>query len=191
MRLLRFLGCCFVAAALSLLAWNAKAAGRALAALFTLVLLTGMSFAGPSASQAVRPEISPVVTLSNGTLDLAWPIDSVPVDMFSLALGEAPVAVVRIDGVDHPAYVADWRLRGPPRQAVLLYRAANSAPLPDGTVTRVTVGGRNYIDHSSVRLLLPDIPAPVPTLSEWGMILFGIVLAGGAAALVHRRRPAL
>ncbi|WP_428151080.1 IPTL-CTERM sorting domain-containing protein [Brevundimonas sp.] len=30
--------------------------------------------------------------------------------------------------------------------------------------------------------------APVPTLSEWGMILFGVVLAGSAALYVQRRR---
>jgi len=31
-------------------------------------------------------------------------------------------------------------------------------------------------------------PAPVPTLSEWAMILFGLILAGGAALYVHRRQ---
>ena len=31
-------------------------------------------------------------------------------------------------------------------------------------------------------------PATVPTLSEWAMILFGVMLAGGAAVLVQRRR---
>ena len=31
-------------------------------------------------------------------------------------------------------------------------------------------------------------PAAVPTLSEWAMILFGLMLAGGAAVLVQRRR---
>lgn len=33
-------------------------------------------------------------------------------------------------------------------------------------------------------------PAPVPTLSEWAMILFGLVLAGGAVVMVQRRRLA-
>lgn len=33
-------------------------------------------------------------------------------------------------------------------------------------------------------------PAPVPTLSEWAMILFGLILAGGAAVMVQRRRLA-
>lgn len=32
------------------------------------------------------------------------------------------------------------------------------------------------------------VAAPVPTLSEWAMILFGAVLAGGAALLIQRRR---
>ena len=31
-------------------------------------------------------------------------------------------------------------------------------------------------------------PAPVPTLSEWAMILFGLALAGGAALYIQRRR---
>lgn len=31
-------------------------------------------------------------------------------------------------------------------------------------------------------------PAPVPTLSEWAMILFGTILAGGAALCIQRRR---
>lgn len=31
-------------------------------------------------------------------------------------------------------------------------------------------------------------PATVPTLSEWAMILFGLLLAGGAAVYIQRRR---
>ena len=34
----------------------------------------------------------------------------------------------------------------------------------------------------------PSPAAPVPTLSEWAMILFGTVLAGGAALYIQRRR---
>lgn len=34
----------------------------------------------------------------------------------------------------------------------------------------------------------PSPAAPVPTLSEWAMILFGTMLAGGAALYVQRRR---
>lgn len=31
-------------------------------------------------------------------------------------------------------------------------------------------------------------PVPVPTLSEWAMILFGLMLAGGAAVMIQRRK---
>ncbi|MFC5344129.1 IPTL-CTERM sorting domain-containing protein [Brevundimonas staleyi] len=33
-------------------------------------------------------------------------------------------------------------------------------------------------------------PAPVPTLSEWAMILMGLTLAGGAVVMIQRRRMA-
>lgn len=36
--------------------------------------------------------------------------------------------------------------------------------------------------------LPPPGPVPVPTLSEWAMILFGTLLAGGAALYLQRRR---
>lgn len=35
---------------------------------------------------------------------------------------------------------------------------------------------------------LPPVVEPVPTLSEWAMILFGLILAGGAALAVQRRK---
>ncbi len=34
----------------------------------------------------------------------------------------------------------------------------------------------------------PPAPAPVPTMTEWAMILFGTILAGGAALYIQRRR---
>jgi hypothetical protein len=34
----------------------------------------------------------------------------------------------------------------------------------------------------------PAAAAPVPTLSEWAMILLGLTLAGGAALHLQRRR---
>lgn len=42
----------------------------------------------------------------------------------------------------------------------------------------------------SLRLVGPSAPAPVPTLSEWAMILLGLMLAGGAALTIQRRRAA-
>lgn len=53
----------------------------------------------------------------------------------------------------------------------------------------MTNGTSTYerIDDVSV-VAVPPPPAPVPTLSEWAMILFATVLAGGAALLIQRRQ---
>lgn len=37
--------------------------------------------------------------------------------------------------------------------------------------------------------LASSTPTSVPTLSEWALILFGTILAGGAALYIQRRRP--
>lgn len=43
---------------------------------------------------------------------------------------------------------------------------------------------------TAFRVIFNDTPppAPVPTLSEWAMILFGTILAGGAALYIQRRQ---
>lgn len=46
-----------------------------------------------------------------------------------------------------------------------------------------------YVDDcGGLRPLAP--PPPVPTMTEWAMILFGLLLAGGAALMAQRRRTA-
>ncbi len=37
-------------------------------------------------------------------------------------------------------------------------------------------------------LVTGHIPTPVPTLTEWAIILFAMFLAGGAALVIQRRR---
>lgn len=37
-------------------------------------------------------------------------------------------------------------------------------------------------------IVVAPAPAPVPTMTEWAMILFGTILAGGAALYLQRRR---
>lgn len=37
----------------------------------------------------------------------------------------------------------------------------------------------------------PPVPAAVPTMTEWAMILFALALAGGAALMIQRRRSEL
>ena len=52
-------------------------------------------------------------------------------------------------------------------------------------------GSNNFYDAymDNVRVTA-GIPAPVPTMSEWAMILFGLILAGGATLYIQRRRYA-
>ena len=178
----------FVATVARLLVGRTRAGARTLAGLCTVVLLAGAGFATPSASQPV--ESSPTVTMSGGTLYVSWVVPTGPVDGFSLAGIDARYAVVRIDGVDYAAEAFDYNIAGPPRRVVVHYRAPNFDPLPHGTVSRMTVNGQTYVDHAGYRLLLPNLPAPVPTMTEWAMILLGLTLAGGAVLYIQRRRLA-
>lgn len=68
-------------------------------------------------------------------------------------------------------------------QVTLTYTATSAS-------TRLTFLGRNdpaalVIDDVSFE---PVAVAAVPTLSEWAMILFGLMLAGGAALFLQRRQ---
>lgn len=56
---------------------------------------------------------------------------------------------------------------------------------PDGEV--VAGGEEPAYDAYFTATFDAPTPASVPTLSEWAMILLAIVLASGAAALLHRR----
>lgn len=47
-----------------------------------------------------------------------------------------------------------------------------------------------FADNVSVLASTPAAAAPVPTMSEWAMILLGVALAGGAALMIQRRRTA-
>ena len=78
------------------------------------------------------------------------------------------------------------------------YYNSNPAPAAQNGITNtgfrialnrdapVLAGGSSslYFDMQ----LFGVLPTPVPTMSEWAMILFGTVLAGGAALYIQRRR---
>lgn len=71
-----------------------------------------------------------------------------------------------------------------------ILRANSTDPYADGTFIR------NYSDldvshDAAFQVTQVAAAAAVPTLSEWAMILFGLVLAGGAALVIQRRRMAL
>lgn len=84
--------------------------------------------------------------------------------------------------------------------AILVASWSNGAPL----AVKRTIGAGRRVDvgfyppgggPGGIRLLAnalvsasPPAPTPVPTLSEWAMILLGLTLAGGAALVIQRRR---
>lgn len=67
-------------------------------------------------------------------------------------------------------------------------------PRPAGVMSKLTFQGQDSFQCDGHTFLLPGYtppaPAPIPTLSEWAMILFGVALAGAAAVTLHRRRTA-
>lgn len=88
-------------------------------------------------------------------------------------------------------------------------RVFKSAPAPDVDIVPLTgatsgsgtfvapatasyafSASRNANDgfFATVNYTCAAAPAPVPTLSEWAMILLGVMLAGGAAMVIDRRR---
>lgn len=56
----------------------------------------------------------------------------------------------------------------------------------DVTFSPLTVRPRALAGSMTYNLGAP--PPPVPTLTEWAMILFGVLLAGGAMLMIQRRR---
>lgn len=68
--------------------------------------------------------------------------------------------------------------------AALINNGANPADWTSGTWAVNTTTDFGFVANFNAP------PAPVPTLSEWAMILFGLILAGGAVVMVQRRRLA-
>ena len=64
--------------------------------------------------------------------------------------------------------------------------------VPSGSLSSITFFGQSSIVCGPDRVLLPSnmAPAPIPTMTDWAMILFGVLLAGAAALTIHRRRTA-
>lgn len=73
--------------------------------------------------------------------------------------------------------------------ATAVYAQVTRTFVATSASTRITILGRNdpggmIIDDVSV----VAAPAAVPTMSEWAMILLGLMLAGGAALYIQRRQ---
>lgn len=94
--------------------------------------------------------------------------------------------------VDQSAY---YPFRSPPAAVTqgVVTNAINAGMGPsNGNVDNYanpTIGS-DGVAQSPIRLNTVPVPAPVPTMTEWAMILLGLMLAGGAAMMIQRRRMA-
>lgn len=68
-------------------------------------------------------------------------------------------------------------------------RGPNGAVSGPGSCTAITNDASSSVAESSTATVVTTtVVAPIPTLSEWAMILFGAMLAGGAALYIQRQR---
>jgi hypothetical protein len=76
------------------------------------------------------------------------------------------------------------------QSATITLDAANRSKLVSSvSITNSTAKPAAKVSIFAVSGSTPPV-APVPTLSEWALILFGLVLAGGAALYIQRQRLA-
>lgn len=73
-------------------------------------------------------------------------------------------------------------------------RASSMDEYANGLFVDLSEAGvsRTYpgFDAYFIAVFGPEPPAPIPTMTEWTMILLGTLLAGGAALVIQRRRMA-
>lgn len=78
-------------------------------------------------------------------------------------------------------------------QGLVLVNAARGSTITLGFLNETISGPGDYLFHltgstTPRQIVLTAAPAPVPTMTEWAMILFGSILAGGAALYIRRRQ---
>lgn len=150
--------------------------------LFAAATLTVALAAGPVAAATYPGSAS-----FGGTIwQVSWNTTPPRCSGLDFDLGVSKVKLI-VDGTPHSitSYSTDT---ADPAKTVIGFHGA-----PDGNLSSITIEGKSYFECGGDTYLLPGHvapPAPIPTLSEWAMILLGVALAGGAALTIHRRRMA-
>ncbi len=133
---------------------------------------------------AVAPDGSRVYVAnqSNNTVSVIRTSDNTLLSPVNLPAGSAPVGIaVTPDGTR--VYVANQS-----SSTVSVIRTSDNTLL---TPVTLPAGSGPQAFGQFIGPAAAPPPAPVPTLSEWAMILFGLILAGGAALYIQRRHQAI
>jgi len=140
---------------------------------------------------ALADTLSPA-PIPSQNLALGWEADSaICADLSDLENELSQPVVAIANGISRPLtldYVDRHVLGGTPVIAAYF----NEFVPGNNTITSMTVGGRSFLTCDGHIFPLPGYvaPEPVPTLTEWAMILLAALLAGGAALHLQRRRRA-
>ncbi|MNU70483.1 hypothetical protein D3C71_598920 [compost metagenome] len=183
------------------------------AAVLACWLLAGTASAAPLAAFSATPSnttvgqansLNVVFTSSGGFSSLGY-LDLTLPSAFTVSnpIGNCALIAVTVDGA--PASITECG-RGGGGQ---LFARLNN-PIADGATVRViyssslitnpatpgsypfsfeTTSGGFLIGEASATLSIAA-PAPIPTMTEWAMILLGVLLAGSATLMIQKRRLA-
>ena len=152
--------------------------------LFAATVMAGalMSCAGAATAETYQG-----VASHNGTYWTVTWSNVTPACAGSSLFSAGSLAVANIDGFDTALSIMSVAAR-------IDGNDANFFPSPAGVMSKLTFNGQDSFQCDGHTFLLPGYgapaPVPIPTLSEWAMILLGVALAGGAALTLLRRRQA-
>lgn len=114
-------------------------------------------------------------------------VASLPAGNFTVITHQSPNSL-RISSAPDATNLRGARLGPAPLAASGVVYFRESRCVTFNCFTMISNGDVDRVGEGT-SFLVPA-PAPVPTLSEWAMILLGVMLAGGAALTIQRRRTA-
>lgn len=122
------------------------------------------------------------VRYDSGEWIISWDVQ--PSSCDAIALSSTGGVSATVDGSVYDVILRRYSSVDPYKPTITLIN------IPYGGMFSVLVNGNSYFDCGGDTYLLPGYvsPATIPTLTEWAMIVLGVVLAGGGALTTLRRR---
>lgn len=148
------------------------------------------------ASAASAADYQGIAGTNNGRLLVTWHYDlSSCIAEYQNQIDDGDAVNITVNNDPYSALVdythrANDGITGAPFTSLYLDSPSPYVPLQSATLQN----GRDYVSCGADRLLFPGATSQptvaIPTLTEWAMILFGMMLAAGAALTIQRRRTA-